>query len=226
MTTEPCDSREPVWTGNRWTICTNYVIFSTYVFSASHINPRIYEWPICMQNQQKTMVRTRPIHEEFSIVLTLDARYFCAPPGPNRQGPRKKILPESVKEEFRKIELLCTEYKGLTERQEIELFQRVQLGKPLSQAEAFRATQGSWQEFAKLYERDFSDVINRKATLYIPRIETDLLQWSNNTVLPDFERFWTVSCRSMNALTQRERTAYRNLRIASNRLNLFAPMQS
>jgi hypothetical protein len=45
-------------------------------------------------------------------------------------------------------------------------------------------------------------------------------------VLPDFERFWTVSCRSMNALTQRERTAYRNLRIASNRLNLFAPMQS
>jgi hypothetical protein len=94
-----------------------------------------------------------------------------------------------VKEEFRRIELLCTEYKGLTERQEIELFQRVQLGKPLSQAEAFRATQGSWQEFAKLYERDFSDVINRKATLYIPQIQTDLLQWSNSTVLPDFERF-------------------------------------
>lgn len=93
------------------------------------------------------------------------ARYFCAPPGPPRQGPRRKILPEAAREEFKRIELLCTEYKGLTERQEIELFQRVQLGKPLSQAEAFRATQGSWQEFAKLYERDFGDVINRKSIL-------------------------------------------------------------
>lgn len=93
-----------------------------------------------------------------------DARYFCPPPGPPRQGPRRKILPEAAREEFKRIELLCTEYKGLTERQEIELFQRVQLGKPLSQAEAFRATQGSWQEFAKLYERDFSDVINRKTS--------------------------------------------------------------
>jgi hypothetical protein len=59
-----------------------------------------------------------------------------------------------------KIEVLCTEYKGLTQTQEIELFQRVQLGKPLTQAEAFRATQGSWQEFAKLYEKDFADVVN------------------------------------------------------------------
>ena len=58
------------------------------------------------------------------------------------------------------IEILCTEYRGLTETQEIELFQRVQLGKPLTQAEAFRATQGAWQDFAKMYERDFADVVN------------------------------------------------------------------
>lgn len=59
-----------------------------------------------------------------------------------------------------KIEVLCTEYKGLSQTQEIELFQRVQLGKPLTQSEAFRATQGSWQEFAKLYEKDFADVVH------------------------------------------------------------------
>ena len=58
------------------------------------------------------------------------------------------------------IEILCTEYRGLTETQEIELFQRVQLGKPLTQAEAFRATQGAWQDFARMYERDFADVVN------------------------------------------------------------------
>lgn len=58
--------------------------------------------------------------------------------------------------------MLCTEYKGLTEAQEIELFQRVQLGTPLTKAEAFRATQGSWQDFAKQYEKDFADVIGCK----------------------------------------------------------------
>ena len=61
--------------------------------------------------------------------------------------------------------MLCTEYKGLTESQEIELFQRVQLGKPLTKAEAFRATQGSWQQLAKLYEKEFADVIDCKHLL-------------------------------------------------------------
>ena len=76
------------------------------------------------------------------------------------KGNKKKVLPDAARESFMKIEILCTEYRGLTQTQEIELFQRVQLGKPLTQAEAFRATQGSWQEFGKLYERDFADVVN------------------------------------------------------------------
>ena len=76
------------------------------------------------------------------------------------KGNRKKLLSDAAREAFMKIEILCTEYRGLTETQEIELFQRVQLGKPLTSAEAFRATQGSWQEFSKLYEKDFSDVVN------------------------------------------------------------------
>lgn len=71
-------------------------------------------------------------------------------------------LPESARDEFKSIEILCTEYKGLSERQEIELFQRVQLGKPLSRAEALRATEGGWQEHAKSYESKFSNVTNRK----------------------------------------------------------------
>lgn len=87
-------------------------------------------------------------------------RYFSAPPGKRRS--KLSILPESARQEFKEIEVLCTEYKGLTKSQEIELFQRVQLGKPLTRAEAFRATQGGWQDFAKSYENEFADVINRK----------------------------------------------------------------
>lgn len=115
------------------------------------------------------------------MVLTLATRYFCLPPNVNTQGPKKKILPEAAKEEFRSIEILCTEYKGLTERQEIELFQRVQLGKPLSQAEAFRATQGSWQDFAKLYERDFENVVNCKLCFGWARKDLELTTASGQT---------------------------------------------
>ena len=93
------------------------------------------------------------------------ARYFRDDRDPDNdgrplRGNRKKVLPDAVRERFMNIEILCTEYRGLTETQEIELFQRVQLGKPLTQAEAFRATQGAWQDFAKMYERDFADVVN------------------------------------------------------------------
>lgn len=84
------------------------------------------------------------------------------PPPKYRKSRKVNILPDSARDEFKAIEVLCTEYKGLTQSQEIELFQRVQLGKPLTKAEAFRATQGSWQEHAKLYEKDFADVINCK----------------------------------------------------------------
>ena len=103
------------------------------------------------------------------MVLLHDAqlypRYFCDVQEIDENGipikrHKRKVLSDGAREAFMRIEILCTEYRGLTETQEIELFQRVQLGKPLTSAEAFRATQGSWQQFAKLYEKDFADVVN------------------------------------------------------------------
>lgn len=92
------------------------------------------------------------------------SRYFQKPRGRNREVNE---LPESARDEFKSIEILCTEYKGLSERQEIELFQRVQLGKPLSRAEALRATEGGWQEHAKFYESKFANVTNCKCLLLL-----------------------------------------------------------
>ncbi|KAL8829664.1 MAG: hypothetical protein Q9191_001893 [Dirinaria sp. TL-2023a] len=72
----------------------------------------------------------------------------------------KSILPAGQKELFAKKALLCVEYKDLTEQQEIELFQRVQLGKPLTKAEVFRASQGKWQDLARVFVQEYSEVIN------------------------------------------------------------------
>lgn len=91
-------------------------------------------------------------------------RYFCVEIGtdgrPLERAAKRKILPKAVKDHFAKKSLLCCEYMDLSETQEREIFQRVQLGIPLTKAEAFRATMGVWQNFAELYERDFPRVIN------------------------------------------------------------------
>ena len=76
----------------------------------------------------------------------------------------KPILPEHQKQEFGNKHLLCVEYVDLTQTQEIELFQRVQLGKPLTKAETFKASQGKWQDLGRRFEMDYAEVVNRKAT--------------------------------------------------------------
>ena len=81
---------------------------------------------------------------------------------PTIGAKNKPILPEYLKQDFGNKHLLCVEYVDLTQTQEIELFQRVQLGKPLTKAETFKASQGPWQDFASQFEKDYADVINRK----------------------------------------------------------------
>ena len=96
----------------------------------------------------------------------LSFRYFTTPV--NEDGSvmvnakNKPILPEAKRQEFGNKHLLCVEYMDLTQTQEIELFQRVQLGKPLTKAETFKASQGAWQDLAREFEIDYAEVVNRK----------------------------------------------------------------
>ncbi|MCJ1297701.1 hypothetical protein MMC08_000489 [Hypocenomyce scalaris] len=90
--------------------------------------------------------------------------YFCVETDDNgrplERTAKRKILPKVMRDNFSRKSLLCCEYKDLSETQEREIFQRVQLGIPLTKAEAFRATMGVWQDFAELYEHDFPKVVN------------------------------------------------------------------
>lgn len=71
----------------------------------------------------------------------------------------RRTIPEHVKELFRNQKFICYEYPNLLQAQEEDLFSRVQLGMQLSTAEKVRASTGPWQDFAKLYERDFPKVV-------------------------------------------------------------------
>lgn len=75
---------------------------------------------------------------------------------------RRHVWPKKNQEDFKAKEFLCYEYEGLTPEQEEDLFARVQKGIPLNPAEKLRATSGPWQDLAKRFEVEFTEVVNRK----------------------------------------------------------------
>ncbi|KAL4071943.1 hypothetical protein J3A83DRAFT_4093033 [Scleroderma citrinum] len=59
-------------------------------------------------------------------------------------NPRRKILPQPLRNIFANKQVVCVEYSDLTDDQEREIFQRVQLGVALTPAERLQAIVGPW----------------------------------------------------------------------------------
>ncbi|KAI0357156.1 hypothetical protein OH77DRAFT_1519592 [Trametes cingulata] len=63
-----------------------------------------------------------------------------------KDSPREKrvLLPKSLRQAFANKQIVCVEYDDLTDDQEREIFQRVQLGVALTAAERMQAIPGPW----------------------------------------------------------------------------------
>lgn len=114
---------------------------------------------------------SKRIHSStFKRVLSSDippVRYYCErrdEDGNLAKHRGRRILPLNVKREFREKEFVCYEFVDLTPIQEEDLFARVQMGMSLTPAEKLRATNGPWQDFARLFEEDFREVVNLSDT--------------------------------------------------------------
>ena len=115
----------------------------------------------CIDGKQRLTSILKFMEGEFPIKIDGKAWWF-KDTRTGGKGRGKNVLPEKAKQEFEALEILCMEYKGLRQSKEIELFQRVQEGKPLTAAESLKATVGPWQDFARLFEEDYADVMGRK----------------------------------------------------------------
>ncbi|BFZ64241.1 hypothetical protein YB2330_005380 [Saitoella coloradoensis] len=71
---------------------------------------------------------------------------------------RAKLLPEKARQKFKEQSLLCIEYKELKPEQEEDLFQRVQMGIPLTSAEKLQAVSGKWKSFIKELQAEYKRV--------------------------------------------------------------------
>ncbi|KAK7696417.1 hypothetical protein QCA50_001074 [Cerrena zonata] len=71
-------------------------------------------------------------------------------------GPRKPILPRQYMMQFENKQIPCVEYDTLSDDQEREIFQRVQLGVALTAAERMQALIGPYPELARDVQRKIS----------------------------------------------------------------------
>ncbi|KAG8997185.1 hypothetical protein FRB95_005214 [Tulasnella sp. JGI-2019a] len=77
--------------------------------------------------------------------------YFKA----GRKG--RPLLPEGIRNNFKEKQIVCIEYEGLSNAQEREIFQRVQLGMPLKPAERMAAIAGPWAAFVLELKEKYLD---------------------------------------------------------------------
>lgn len=90
--------------------------------------------------------------------------FFMDPEAERDHRPStKRLLKESVKIKFLLENFHCVEYQRLSQSQEIDMFQRVQMGRPLTKAENLRSTQGKWQMLARCYEHRYAEVVDRES---------------------------------------------------------------
>jgi len=72
--------------------------------------------------------------------------------------PKKKSgleVPVGLKDEFLKMKIRCAEYDGINEVDEREVFQRVQLGTPLTTSEKLQAVSSPWTRWINIVNAQF-----------------------------------------------------------------------
>ncbi|KAI0739698.1 hypothetical protein C8Q80DRAFT_1111809, partial [Daedaleopsis nitida] len=80
-----------------------------------------------------------------SIQITNNKKYWAKP----ALGENRLILPKPLMQAFANKQITCIEYEGLTDDQEREIFQRVQLGVALTVAERMQAIAGPFSSLIR-----------------------------------------------------------------------------
>ncbi|KAF7981511.1 hypothetical protein HWV62_33073 [Athelia sp. TMB] len=139
---DPEYQRDVVWPENKMSGIIDSILRNYYVppviFNVSYSDDGS-ELRTCIDGKQRlTSIMSDTGHKLW---------YKTAP------GTKRKILPPQLKTKFANKQIVCVEYEGLSDDQERELFQRVQLGVALTPAERMQAIVGPWPTLI----REFKD---------------------------------------------------------------------
>jgi hypothetical protein len=164
---DPEYQREVVWSETRMTALIDSVIEDYYIPPILFSVERVYH-PNGTTDLKRTCIDGK--QRLTSIKAFMEGSIGCHDAFNKKwyytegSKQRRKIMPASIKKEFRSKTFLCYDFLDLSRAQEELLFGRVQQGIQLTTAEKLRATTGKWQELANNFEQDFSKVIRSESS--------------------------------------------------------------
>ncbi|THH32647.1 hypothetical protein EUX98_g1532 [Antrodiella citrinella] len=100
----------------------------------------------CIDGKQRLTSITRFMQNEIKTWR----KFWC-----QKNAGRHQVISKATKQNFENKQIVCMEYDDLTEEQEREIFQRVQMGVALTPAERLAALTGDWASLT----RDVQDEI-------------------------------------------------------------------
>ncbi|KAF8195808.1 hypothetical protein K438DRAFT_1826554 [Mycena galopus ATCC 62051] len=99
---------------------------------------------VCVDGKQRLTSIQRFLDGQLAYAQSKKNWYYTCPESTKKQ---RLQLPDDVKREFDSKPITCVEYSDLTPAMEREIFQRVQLGMPLTTAEKLAAIHSPWTEW-------------------------------------------------------------------------------
>jgi hypothetical protein len=155
MNINPDYQRDVVWSEPRMvhlidSLFNNYYVPPLIFKVVSGLKPGTTErrrWRTCIDGKQRLTTIRKFFDGEIPYIDKKRQRwYYCNPPNvPFRTT--KRLLSEDQKEFINNVQIVNIEFETLTEEQEEDMFQRVQLGVPLNVAEKLAALSGQMLTF-------------------------------------------------------------------------------
>ena len=150
MNINPDYQRDVVWSESRMihlidSLFNNYYVPPLIFKVISGLKPGTTErrrWRTCIDGKQRLTTIRKFFDGEIPYLDKKRQRwYYCNPPNSTSRAKRR-LLSEDEKEFINNVQIVNIEFETLTEEQEEDMFQRVQLGVPLTVAERLSALSG------------------------------------------------------------------------------------
>jgi hypothetical protein len=164
MNMSPDYQREVVWTAERM------IHLVDSLFNNFYVPPLIFKvvtgtqdgkrraWRTCIDGKQRLTTIQQFFDGEIPYKDKLGQRwYYTLPEGSTSQGTRR-ILSEEQREFINNVNLVNIEFESISEEQEEDMFQRVQLGIPLTVAERLAAYSGLIPSFVNDVRKSYTAI--------------------------------------------------------------------
>ncbi|KAF8907266.1 hypothetical protein CPB84DRAFT_1674984 [Gymnopilus junonius] len=140
--------REIVWPDTKKVSLIDSVFRNFYippVIFAVHTDPEGHEVRVCVDGKQRLTSIQRFMDGLIPHVDTRSKKRYWYRPSPKETD--KDVIPPYLMDEFKAKKIRVVEYHGIAPGMEREVFQRVQLGMPLTAAEKLQAIASPWAQW-------------------------------------------------------------------------------